>query len=73
MDSFVKRYLLGPPKAAWLSMRHARTVWDRRFMPASMRNIGLSMHDAASDFARTAKAGVRVHAGCEILSAGIDR
>ena len=39
-----------------------RGMGPGRFMPEAMRNIGLSMHDAASDFARTAKAGDRAAA-----------
>jgi Cytochrome C' len=40
----------------------SRGMGPGRFMPEAMRNIGLSMHDAASDFARTAKAGDRAAA-----------
>lgn len=40
----------------------ARGMGPGRFMPEAMHNIGLSMHDAASDFARTAKAGDRAAA-----------
>ena len=40
----------------------ARGMGPGRYMPAAMHNIGLSMHDAASEFAQTAKAGERTAA-----------
>ena len=40
----------------------ARGQGPGRFMPEAMHNIGLSMHDAASGFARSAKAGERAAA-----------
>ena len=40
----------------------ARGMGPGRFMPEAMHNIGLGMHEAASEFARIAKAGDRAAA-----------